>query len=155
MVAWCKRWTLLFFFFRKLGWRFKFIYFIYFYFWLRWVFVAARRLSLVAVSRGYSWLWRAGFSLQWLLLLRSTGSRHVSFRSCGMRALEHRLSSCGARAYLLCSMWDLPGPGLEAVSPALAGGFLTTVLPGKPWTLFLLFSFFFCKSKNPLLISFS
>ena len=30
-------------------------------------------------------------------------------------------------------MWDLPGPGLEPVSPALAGGFLTTAPPGKPW----------------------
>ena len=29
-------------------------------------------------------------------------------------------------------MWDLPGPGLEPVSPALAGGFLTTLPPGKP-----------------------
>ena len=29
-------------------------------------------------------------------------------------------------------MWDLPGPGLESVSPALAGGFLTTAPPGKP-----------------------
>ena len=29
-------------------------------------------------------------------------------------------------------MWDLPGPGLEPVSPALAWGFLTTVPPGKP-----------------------
>ena len=29
-------------------------------------------------------------------------------------------------------MWDLPGPGLEPVSPASAGGFLTTVPPGKP-----------------------
>ena len=29
-------------------------------------------------------------------------------------------------------MWDLPGPGLEPMSPALAGGFLTTVPPGKP-----------------------
>ena len=28
-------------------------------------------------------------------------------------------------------MWDLPGPGLEPVSPALAGGFLTTTPPGK------------------------
>ena len=28
-------------------------------------------------------------------------------------------------------MWDLPGPGLEPMSPALAGGFLTTVPPGK------------------------
>ena len=29
-------------------------------------------------------------------------------------------------------MWDLLGPGLEPVSPALAGGFLTTAPPGKP-----------------------
>ena len=29
-------------------------------------------------------------------------------------------------------MWDLPGPGLEPVSPALAGGFLTTAPPEKP-----------------------
>ena len=33
-------------------------------------------------------------------------------------------------------MWDLPGPGLEATSPALAGGFLTTAPPGKPGTDF-------------------
>ena len=29
-------------------------------------------------------------------------------------------------------MWDLPGPGLEPMFPALAGGFLTTAPPGKP-----------------------
>ena len=29
-------------------------------------------------------------------------------------------------------IWDLPRPGLEPVSPALAGGFLTTAPPGKP-----------------------
>ena len=34
-------------------------------------------------------------------------------------------------------MWDLPGPGLEPVSPALAGGFLTTVPPGKPSCIYL------------------
>ena len=28
-------------------------------------------------------------------------------------------------------MWDLRGPGLEPLSPALAGGFLTTAPPGK------------------------
>ena len=28
-------------------------------------------------------------------------------------------------------MWDLPGPGLEPVFPALAGRFLTTSPPGK------------------------
>ena len=34
-------------------------------------------------------------------------------------------------------MWDLPGPGLEPVAPALAGGFPTTAPPGKPWVMFL------------------
>ena len=28
-------------------------------------------------------------------------------------------------------MWDLLGPGIEPMSPALAGGFFTTELPGK------------------------
>ena len=51
--------------------------------------------------------------------------------SCGSRAIEHRLSSCGTRAWLLRGMWDLPRPGLEPVSPALAGGFLTTAPPGQ------------------------
>ena len=32
-------------------------------------------------------------------------------------------------------MWDIPGPGLEPVSPALAGGFLTTAPPGKSQSL--------------------
>ena len=53
---------------------YKFIYVIY-YFRLRWVFVAARGLSPAAASGGYSSLWCAGFSLQWLLVLRSTGSK--------------------------------------------------------------------------------
>ena len=52
--------------------------------------------------------------------------------SCGSQALERRLSSCGARAQLLRGMWNPPGPGLEPVSPVLAGGFLTTAPPGKP-----------------------
>ena len=50
--------------------------------------------------------------------------------------VEHRLqtrrfSSCGARAQLLRGTWDLPRPGLEPVSPALAGRFSTTAPPGK------------------------
>ena len=48
------------------------------------------------------------------------------------RLQTRRLSSCGSRAQLLCSMWDLPGPGLEPVYPALAGRFSTTAPPGKP-----------------------
>ena len=53
---------------------------------------------LVLVSGGYSSLRCTGFSLRWLLLLWSTGSRRVGFSSCGAQALERRLSSCGARA---------------------------------------------------------
>ena len=56
------------------------------YFWLRWFFVAAWGLSLVAASEGYSLLLCAGFSLRWLLFLWSTGSRCAGFSSCGMRA---------------------------------------------------------------------
>ena len=48
------------------------------------------------------------------------------------RLQTRRLSSCGSRAQLLRSMWDLPTPGLEPVSPALAGRFSTTAPPGKP-----------------------
>ena len=44
----------------------------------------------------------------------------------------HRLSNCGSRAQLLHGMWDLPGPGLEPASPALAGRLSTTAPPGKP-----------------------
>ena len=78
--------------------------YLFIYFWLRWVFVAARRLSLVALSGGYSFL-------------RCTGSMHVGFSSCGTRAAP--------------GMWDLPGPGIEPMSPVLAGGFLTNVPRGK------------------------
>ena len=77
---------------------FELIYFMYLFFWLHWVFIAVHGLSLVVASRGYSWLQCVGFSLRWLLLLRSTGSRRVGFSSCGSRALECRLSSCGTWA---------------------------------------------------------
>ena len=133
-----------------------FLIYLFIYLWLHWVLVAVRRLSLVAVSRGYSSLWCAGFSLRWFLLLWSMGLRRagfsscsmagsvvaacrpqsVGFSSCGSLALERRLSSCGAQAQLLRHMWDLPGPGIEPVSPALACGFLTTAPPGKSLNYF-------------------
>ena len=49
----------------------KFIKFIYF--WLCWVFVAARRLSLFVARGGYSWLRCVGFSLRWLLFVEEHG----------------------------------------------------------------------------------
>ena len=40
-------------------------------------------------------------------------------------------SSCDARAQSLHGKWDLPGPGIEPMSLAPAGEFLTTGPPGK------------------------
>ena len=54
----------------------------------------------------------------------------------------HRLSSCGAWTQLLLGMWDLPRPGLEPVSPPLAGRFSTTVPPAKPPCFFFLLLLF-------------
>ena len=54
-----------------------------------------------------------GLSLQRLLLLQGKGPR------------AHRLQQ------LPRGTWDPPGPGIEPVSPALAGGFLFTEPPGK------------------------
>ena len=64
-----------------------------------WVFVAARGLSLVMASGGYSSLRCTGFSccgaralVKWASVVVAHG-----LSSCGSQALEHRLSSCGAR----------------------------------------------------------
>ena len=63
------------------------------------------------------------------------------------RLQMHRLSSCGSRAQVLRGMWDLPSPGLEPVSPALAGRFLTTAPPGKPHQLAFNVSFLNWKDR--------
>ena len=54
---------------------FLFIFFIFLFFWLCWVFVSVRGLSLLVASGGHSSLRRAGLSLSRPLLLRSTSSR--------------------------------------------------------------------------------
>ena len=51
---------------------------------------------------------------------------------CGAEALVVRASVEAAQPLLLRGMWNLPGPGIEPVSPALAGGFLSAVPPGEP-----------------------
>ena len=68
-------------------------------------------------------------------------SHYRGFSCCGAQALGtqaggHRLSSCGAQGELPRGMWTLLRPGVEPVSPALAGGFSTTGLPGKPWLFY-------------------
>ena len=53
-----------------------------------------------------------------------------------------KLSNCGSRAQLLRGMWDLPRPGLEPMSSALAGRFSTTAPPGKPPFYFIFSTIF-------------
>ena len=56
---------------------------------------------------------------------------------------EHGLSSSGAQAQLLHGMWNAPKPGIELVSPALTGRFLSTAPPGNLPRLLI----FFCSHK--------
>ena len=65
------------------------------------------------------------------LLCCNAWTSHCSgFSSFGAQAL--RLSSCGAGAWLSHSMWNLPGAGMEPMSPALAGGLPPAGPPWKP-----------------------
>ena len=91
------------------------------------LFIAVRRLLIALASRCRARALGAQASVVVALGLSS----------CGSWALERRLSSCGTWAQLFHGMWDLPGPGLEPMSPPLAGGFLTTAPPGKSHTYFL------------------
>ena len=72
---------------------------------------------------------------QWLLSSWCVWTSHCGgFSYCRAWARGHRLGSCDAQE-LSCSMafGVLPWWGMEPVSPALAGGFFTTELPGKPY----------------------
>ena len=125
--------------------------FLFIYFLNLFIFGCIGSLSLHA---GFLQLCRAGANLcsgarashcggfsccrAWALSARASVVVEHGLSSCGSWALEHRLSSCGSRAQLLRSMWDRPGPGIEPVSPALAGRFLTIVPPGKSLQLNIL-----------------
>ena len=109
-----------------------FIY-LFIYFWLCWIPASVRGLSLAAASGGHS-------------SSRCTGLFTVAASLAAEHRLQtRRLSSCGSRAQSLRGMRDPPRPGLEPVSPALAGGFSTTAPPGKPSSPFYLKSIFIAK----------
>ena len=78
--------------------------FILFHFWLCWVFVSVRGLSLVAASGGHSSLRCAGLSLSRPLLLRSTGSRRA-----GSVIVAHGLS-CSAACGIFPAQGSNPCP---------------------------------------------
>ena len=104
---------------------FFFLIYLFIYFWLCWAFVFVRGLFSSCGKWGPLFIAARGP----LITAASLAAEH--------RLQTRRLSSCGSRAQLLCGMWDPPRPGLEPVSPALAGRFSTTAPPGKPaWLLF-------------------
>ena len=80
---------------------FKNFYLFIIIFWLRWVFVAARGLSLVSASEGYSSLRCPAFSPRWLLLLQSMGYRHMGLSSCSMQAQQLWLAGSIVQAHQL------------------------------------------------------
>ena len=94
-------------------------FYLFFYFWLCWVCFCARAFSSCG-ERGPLFIAVRGP----LTIVASLVAEH--------RLQMSRLSSCGSRAQLLRGMWDLPRPGLEPVSPELAGRLSTTAPPGKP-----------------------
>ena len=75
--------------------KFLFIYLFIYLFWLHWVSVSVqafsscgkRGLLFIVASGGYSSLWRAGFSLRWLLLLgaRALGAWASVVVACGLQ----------------------------------------------------------------------
>ena len=121
-------------------------------FWLCWLFIAVRglsvvvesgsllwlQLSVIAESGFLPWLWFFSFSLQWILLLQGMGPQSTM----ASVFAAHGLGSCGPWAQLSLSMWVLPGPGIVLMSPALAGGFFTTEPLGKPKSVILKQTFF-------------
>ena len=82
---------------------FKLIY-LFIYFWLCWVFVSVRGLSLVAASGDHSSSRCAGLSLSRPLLLRSTGSRRA-----GSVIVAHG-PSCSAACGILPDQGSNPCP---------------------------------------------
>ena len=97
-----------------------------FYFWLCWVFTALCGLSLAVWNGGYSLLCSMGFSC----------CRAQALSMGGSAVAAHRLSRCGTRAYF-CDMWNLPWLGVEPVSAALAGRFLSIFPSGKSLPMWL------------------
>ena len=134
-----------------------------FYFWLLWVFIAACSLSLAAASRGYFSLRCMGFSLWWLLLLGSTGSK-----ACGLQKLQWvgslfvvpRPSSTGSIVVVhqfnsSHDMWDPPGPRIKPRVSSIARQILyhwatkeTSNLPHLKWQYDIFHGQALTQSKN-------
>ena len=122
----------------------RFLSFFFFFF----IYLCLAVLGPRCYARAFSSCGERGLlfvAVRWLLIaVGSLAALVVEHRlqARGLQQVACRLSSCGAWAQLLRGMWDLPGPGLKPVSPALAGRFLTTAPPGKSQSLDFYLPFF-------------
>ena len=116
------------------------VFFIYFH--LCWVFVAEHCISLAAGSRSTLSWWCAGFSLWWL-----SSCRAQALRALGTQQLWH--TDLVALRHVGSS-----GSGIEHMSPALAGGLLTTGPPRKSPYESLRYCFIFYINRIALYIFF-
>ena len=80
-------------------------------------FICLAPLGLCCCTWPFCSCGELGYSLgavRRLLIVVASLVEHVDSRACG-------LSSCGAQACLLRGVWDLLGPGVAPMLPALAG----------------------------------
>ena len=112
-----------------------YIYFFYFYLFIYlFIYLFMAVLGLRFCARAFSSCGKRG-----PLFIAGRGPLTVAASLVAEHRLQtRRLSNCGSRAQSLRGMWDPPRPGLEPVSPALAGRFSTTAPPGKPLELYIL-----------------
>ena len=123
-----------------------------FFFFLRFIYLLNLFLTVVGLCccmKAFSSCNKRG------LLCCGARASHFSDFSCGPQALgawasgvaAHGLSSCGTWASLTHGVWSVPGPGIEPMSLALQGRYLTTGPPGKPpdSSYFLSFQHYFQK----------
>ena len=89
-------------------------------------------------TKASRWVGFSGCRAQALGLLAAAAVA-CGLSSCSSWALEPRFSCCGPWAQLLHGMWNLPGPGIKPVSPALAGRgrFLPLSHQGSPILIFV------------------
>ena len=106
------------------------------FFWVLFIFLFMAVLGLRFCARAFPSCGKRG-----PLFIAARGPLTIAASPVAEHRLQkRRLSNCGPRAQLLRGMWDPPRPGLEPMSPALAGRLSTTAPPGKPVMLFLMLS---------------
>ena len=92
----------------------------------------------------------AGSSLlhmSFLQLQQVGATLHYSAQASHCGAFSCGFSLQSTQAQLSHDMWDLPRPGRKSMSPAMAGGFLTTGPPGKSLAIY---SYLLCSGLDAI-----